>query len=744
MWFALSAVMVAVVVAGFYVYSRLAARALVHEVPKKLGLEVQQTSEGFQLSKSEQGRTLFTVRASKAIQYKEGGRAELKDVKIVIYGKSSDRFDQIEGADFEYDPSTGDIHAKGDVHIDLQANSQGPKRPDQAPPEELKNPVHLHTSGLVFNQKTGDAHTDERVEFRLPQASGTSVGAIYNSHTNNITLTADVHLVTNDGAKIDAAHAEMTKEPHQAVLTHATVARPTGTLSGDVMTLYLRPDNTVDRVLVAGNYETDTTGASPAKIRAAQGDFAVDPKNRIRSGVLSGGVSLDAAGSQPLQATAGKALLEFDNNSRISKVHAVENVKLVQQPNPQRSNSQGMELTAEGLDVDIREGRALHYAETRGAAQVVLLPQEKPAAKSSSANSRTVITAARFDANFDDQGKFSRIHGAPDAKVVSTTPGLPDKISTSDRLVADLAPGGGISTVIQEGNFHYIEGTRTAVAQKAVYTTSDEMIVLTGSPRVSDSGTATTAQIIRMSRATGEAFGDRDVKTTYSELKPQPNGGMLASSDPIHVTAKSMTAQRATATAHYSGGARLWQGANVVEAPTIDFDRTNRTVVATGTPANAVSTVFVQQAKTGKVTLVTVTSSKLTYTDNDRKAHYDGRVIMKDADGTLTADVGDIFLKPKDAGAAAKKAGMTPSQLDHAVAQGDVVVVQPSRRAKGEKLVYTAEDSKFVLTGGPPSIFDAERGTVTGDSLTFYSHDDRVLVESSSNSPTITQTRVIK
>jgi len=29
-------------------------------------------------------------------------------------------------------------------------------------------------------------------------------------------------------------------------------------------------------------------------------------------------------------------------------------------------------------------------------------------------------------------------------------------------------------------------------------------------------------------------------------------------------------------------------------------------------------------------------------------------------------------------------------------------------------LVYTAADDKFVLTGGPPSIFDAERGKITG------------------------------
>jgi lipopolysaccharide export system protein LptA len=85
-----------------------------------------------------------------------------------------------------------------------------------------------------------------------------------------------------------------------------------------------------------------------------------------------------------------------------------------------------------------------------------------------------------------------------------------------------------------------------------------------------------------------------------------------------------------------------------------------------------------------------------------------------------------------------------PGQLDHMVAEGDVVIQQPTRRADGQKLVYTAADDKFVLTGGPPSIFDAEQGKITGVSLTFFRRDDRVLVEGEANTPVVTQTRVAR
>ena len=119
---------------------------------------------------------------------KEGGKAELRDVSIVVYGRQSNRYDQIYGDDFEYDPQSGEVTAKGDVHIDLEANANGPLNPDQAPPPELKNPIHVKTSGLIFNAKTGLASTRQRIEFRVPQASGEAVGAGYDSKGATLTL----------------------------------------------------------------------------------------------------------------------------------------------------------------------------------------------------------------------------------------------------------------------------------------------------------------------------------------------------------------------------------------------------------------------------------------------------------------------------------------------------------------------------------------------------------------------------
>src|SRR5579862_7195274 len=131
-WFAIAAVLITVVVAMVYWTARRRAGQALKDLPQRMGIEIQQTAEGFSISKSEAGRTLFTIHASKAVEFKGGGHTELHDVSVVLYGRDSSRYDQISGSDFEYDPQSGNITAQGEVQIDLEANPAGALTADQA------------------------------------------------------------------------------------------------------------------------------------------------------------------------------------------------------------------------------------------------------------------------------------------------------------------------------------------------------------------------------------------------------------------------------------------------------------------------------------------------------------------------------------------------------------------------------------------------------------------------------------
>jgi lipopolysaccharide export system protein LptA len=150
-----------------------------------------------------------------------------------------------------------------------------------------------------------------------------------------------------------------------------------------------------------------------------------------------------------------------------------------------------------------------------------------------------------------------------------------------------------------------------------------------------------------------------------------------------------------------------------------------------------------QEEKSGDTSPVAITSARLTYADTDRVAHYTGGVIAKGTGFTASASTMDAYLIPRSQTSSSQSLAQ-PGQLDHMVAKDNVIIQQPGRRAEGQTLVYTAADDKFVLTGGPPSIFDAERGKITGVSLTFFRGDDRVLVVGEASTPVVTQTRMAR
>jgi lipopolysaccharide export system protein LptA len=766
-WLVLAAGLLCLVVAGAYVHRRRQTRAVFKQIPAKMNLDIQQTAEGFKVSKSEQGRTLFTVQASRAVQFKTGGRAELHNVTITLYGRDASRYDQIYGDDFAYDPQTGDVTSKGEVRIDLEANPEGLLKPDQSKPEGMKNPIHLVTHGLVFNQKTGNAFTTGKVELRMPQATGSAMGIHYTAKGNVLTLDSQVNLALSGSRSgtLQATRAVITKEPRQAVLDEPRLADGTQKMQAKRATLFLRDDNTVDHVVASDDVQAQISGKSPAQARAGEAEFTLnEAQDGLSRAVFRGDVQVESGGERPRRVSAGRIQVDFSARKQLSKIRAEENVKLIEGAptagagtsglsiapgiaggatsinghrnvmDAQPSNAtQQVEITAPAMDFFVA-GKGLEHAETSGAARIAILPTNGDGPS-------TLVTAGSFQAKFDSTGRLNSVHGAPDANVVGSTPGQPDRTSTSEQIDATFRPAGGIDALIQQGKFAYFDGERQAHADRARYTPSDQMLVLTGSPRITDKGLATTADTLRMNRVTGDAIAEGNVKTTYSDLREQPNGALLAGASPIHVTARTMNARRDSTTATYSGDVRLWQDANVVEASNIDFDRDHRSILARGN-GRPVSMALVQVDKNGKVTPISISSTRLTYTDDQRRAEFEGGVSARGADMTVTADHVDAFLAPRNQNNANRMKGQ--GQLDRLVAEGNVIVQEPGRKAVGNQLTYTVADDKLVLSGGSPSIFDAERGKTRGDSLTFFTRDDRVLVEGKDSSPTVTQTRVAR
>ena len=357
-----------------------------------------------------------------------------------------------------------------------------------------------------------------------------------------------------------------------------------------------------------------TTGATVVHVHAPDGVLYLQGhRNELQAADLTGGANFDTQGASTMHGSADKVHLEFGGHNLLQTVHMQGSVKLVEPPKPAAGagpqppvpqqvktgpagspagaslHGQTIELAADAIDFWLDHGNQLRRAETSENAQIILTPQAPAAARPASGppgTERTVVTARKFYAAFRNN-RLNSLIGQPDARVVSYVGGQGNRVSTSQLLEVAFSSAGEVSQITQRENFQYHEALpngmdRAGWAQLAVYSMADDTLTLNGSPRIIEGGMTTTARVIHMDRKNGDASADGSVKTTYNDVKLQPGGALLASGEPTHITARSMTAKRATGVAHYFGDARLWQGKTTIDAPVIDFDRDKRTVVAVG------------------------------------------------------------------------------------------------------------------------------------------------------------------
>jgi lipopolysaccharide export system protein LptA len=360
--------------------------------------------------------------------------------------------------------------------------------------------------------------------------------------------------------------------------------------------------------------------------------------------------------------------------------------------------------------------------------------------------------------------------------------------SAKTKRISKTARGIEIASAVQDGHVvltqqpkqgpgPVLPATLTAWAQHAEYQSSDQILHLTGSPRLENGQLQMAAGRIDYGRDTGDASAAGTVKATYTEkAKSAPT---LGGDGPVHITADHAFVKHATNASTFfgSGGtdARMWQGGDSISAPVLELTRDPATLKAHGGPgatgavvhANLTSTM----GKSGQQTVARISSRTLDYSDKDRRGDFRGGVTARDAAGVIRADEAEVYLTAAVKGAPvlhSSKSGLTPPRerrpvrggpgigppsggkgqgpLERIVATGHVEVTQPGRKGMGEKLVYTARDGNYVLTGAPgepPRIVDEAKGTTSGTTLIFNSQNDSVEV-SGGQSRAVTETRAPK
>jgi lipopolysaccharide export system protein LptA len=371
--------------------------------------------------------------------------------------------------------------------------------------------------------------------------------------------------------------------------------------------------------------------------------------------------------------------------------------------------------------------------------------------------------------------------------------------AVSDSAAVEMAVQQGHVTMVAQPAFQAKQSDGSpqqplyAEAAEGTYRAADETLTLVGDaatpPRVHNATLAVTARTIAFHRDSGNAVAQGDVRSTYVQGRPQGSlagnaasktagaagaagaGGAgsaghaamanghaagLGGAGAVHVIAATATMSRATNVAVFDGAAgapaRMWQGANSVTAPVLELGKQQGSLEAHGTPSQTVAAVHaVFAAKAGDTGhaggvargLTRVAAETLFYSDTTRSGDFRGGVVAEQPDGVVHADEAQVFLSETPAG--------QPSTLERLVADGHVQLTQPGRRGTGEKLLYTAADGDYVLTGTasePPRATDTQHGATTGAALVFRAGSDSVEVMShdaeGNSRRTVTDTRTPK
>jgi lipopolysaccharide export system protein LptA len=785
-WAAWAALGIALIAAGAFAQRAIRQARARFLQPAAVAATVEKQSNEFSFSKVENDRTLFTVRAARATQFKDQSRAVLEDVWITIYGREGNRNDNIHTRECNYEPKSGNVNCQGDVKIELSgsAPANGNAAGATKNPSDAKlvagaskngEPIEVTTKNLSFNRETGEASTPEAVQFRFPEGQGKAVGVAYDSRNATVRLLHDVEVtmagsektnglpvvasggsmeirrnerivelngpaVVRQGSRELAAgkisieldanfHAQhVNAEQHPSI--RAKDAAGEFAATGDRFQGFLNPAGSIDRVVADGNVAgTNRTKAGTDTFSMAHADFTMAGKQNLLQ-------TMAATGDVKFNSTEGA-------NSRSLETQSLA-VKFGPGKQPGKSHVESAETLAPGTII------------------------------SKAGNDSTELRAARFVTQFNATGQIEKLFGYSGVEIRRQTGSAATQRSSATELAATFGSSGEWDTLDEKGNVKFQQADRAASAARARVVRATDTITLDGSPVLSDATSRTTASSVTIDQKSGDIRATGGVVSTYSPTA-QNNNAMTLGPGAGHVSAQTLTGSSASGHVIYTGHARLWQGDSVLQANQIEVWRDDKKLVATGSvvavfpqaPGTDVKTAGALPAKVPKngasadagpaathaPVLWVIHAPLLTYWSDLGKAHLEGGVTANSQEGSMDSRTLDVFLTPaaglvpgagSQGAAPAKSVATGARQLDRALALGGVTVRQGDRRGNAAQAEYTAADGKFVLSGGNPTITDASSDTTTGHSLTFFVANDTILIDSQEGSRTLTRHRVEK
>ena len=741
--------------------------------------------EGYKTVRLEGGRETLRLKAARDIAYADGHH-ELEEIDLTSFGVplagQASRTTRIVAKRGSYQQAEGVVSFDGAVRV---TSSDG---------------LVIETESLRYEQESRVASTGVEVAFRQGEVEGRSVGGRLLVDTRRLELLKDVEIVTRRPApesRVVPGSAPVTIRSQAAAYDElsgrisfeggAAVAQGDRAARAAVATGWLeRPDSAAVRrlrrielrgecQLASGPVVGPVAGpvAGPAvgpvsEVLASEIDFIFNAGELLEKVVARGNVRAAAVDSAGLPRSITAPQIDIDY--RIAGNRSLARQLTTQGRSVARFDSREAgkgvsDVTERVVEADTltalyrEDGESFERIDARGKGRLTVTPRQVTllAEQKSLRADQFILHFAetgnrilRFDAAGQVAGEFEPLH--PENRRPKRTLAGRQLGALFDQQSQDL------TSATMEGAVRFTEADRIGTGARADWTAAARLVTLRGRPQIWDSTARADADEIDVRLDSNESHLRGKVRTTW--FSREAVGGAAPfrrRQSPVTVVSDSavidhpvsrqepVRADRRSSSnaarlepgggqAHYSGNVRAWQDTEYIRADRLDLDRGRRTLHAAGNAQSAYYQLEREGEKGQKQTIpVFASADQISYDDGSRRTTYDGKVKIRQGSDTIEAATARALMDEEH-------------RLLEMVAEGQVVLTQPDRVAKGERLVYNFTSDEAALTGRPATVEDRQQQVVTsGDRLSLNSRDGRFeAVDDRGSRPRVRTTHRIK
>ena len=614
-------------------------------------------TEGFTFSRTEGGKTLFTIHAKSNLGLK-GNKGVLEDVDVIVYGSTENEPPKkIRGKNCTYDQETNDFQFNGNVEV------------------QLDEKTFVRSEELIYTHHDKTVVSPQRATVEQLGTTGHADRVEYALENGLLKLTGHVKIQTAERTEIQTDSALFQQKEYWTTMQGAVfIKSPNGWIRGTSGRAELLPETYKPKMItVNGDVTAESQSQSAGelwKVRAGWMEAAISSNGSAERVKTRGNVELEKiSGDLHQRLTGGEIDAQFNEQGRAEMIEARQNARMVL----------GMDQT---LESNIIRSNAAGSVQTFDTSVLRLGDSTIQGREFTIQNSEDIVT-------FDTSRRADLKSG--------------DRLSTADRTSARFdSHTNMLLELVQTGNFQFRDPQYQGRSATARFEDGGAVVILEGSPVVTDSEKRLEAAQIRLNQKENSFTARKDVRIVTKNSDEQ-------------VLVKAARAEGNGELMRYAGNVELWRGDAYIKAERLEAVGREKQHMRVHAEGNVQSILQAVRAR----------SDKLDYDDTLGSAHYLGSVHAQKQDMLMESP--DVTVRFRD------------GNVTEITAIDGVKASRAEQRGTGDRAVYDAATDSITLTGKSAQVRDKEHGLVQGARLVMKKNGETVSVESGIGERTLTQ-----